>query len=576
MEMKRIIILLMLSAIAMGMPMLLMAQASAPLVITEIMSDPSPARSLPDAEYIELTNPGSDTIALNGWKLGMNDNEVALPDEVIAPGAFLIITRSAAASHFLIFGQVAKLNSMPALTNDGGSVYLRSPDGNIVHFVQYSSAMHDNPVKRAGGWSLEMINISSACNTVGNWKSSEDELGGTPGRRNSVDQNTLVLPLPTPVAATMPDSVHVEILFTGKIRLNAPVTTSVIVDEGSNMALTAFITDSTQTKLLIRLRDPINENEPLLISLFSFSDCSGRPLPDGINIQTGKSSIPLPSSIVINEIMFNPASPGKDYVELFNNSAQIIDLGDLHVGSRISTGALQIVSRLHNEPMLLMPGGYVVFTEDSSLLRSEFRLHDSISIIELGDLPTLPDDSGSIVIINERGNIIDEVHYHKQWHISLLANDDGIALERINPSIASDIPSNWTSASTILKGTPGWKNSQYASGMSVISKSSILIDHPIFSPDGDGHEDLLFVHYDFGSPRTMLSIKIYTASAQIVKTLVNNQLMPMKGQVKWDGATDDNKTLPAGLYILQAMAFNSSGKKIKYTRAITLARKGSP
>ena len=67
-------------------------------------------------------------------------------------------------------------------------ISLQDETGKIIHAVQYSSDWHENELKKNGGWSLEMIDTKNPCSGFGNWTSSKDENGGTPGRTNSVDR----------------------------------------------------------------------------------------------------------------------------------------------------------------------------------------------------------------------------------------------------------------------------------------------------------------------------------------------------------------------------------------------------
>ncbi len=68
---------------------------------------------------------------------------------------------------------------------------LRNPQGNLVHAISYTNDWYKDEIKKAGGWSLEQIDPSHPCTGEPNWMATINEDGGTPGRRNSVD-NVLV------------------------------------------------------------------------------------------------------------------------------------------------------------------------------------------------------------------------------------------------------------------------------------------------------------------------------------------------------------------------------------------------
>jgi hypothetical protein len=81
----------------------------------------------------------------------------------------------------------------------------------------------------------------------------------------------------------------------------------------------------------------------------------------------------------------------------------------------------------------------------------------------------MPDDFGKLVLLNESGELMDELDYDHHWHAPLLSDESGVALERIRTDLPTNQSSNWTSASAPSGyGTPGYKNSEsgYPSGRS--------------------------------------------------------------------------------------------------------------
>jgi len=66
-----------------------------------------------------------------------------------------------------------------------------------------------------------------------------------------------------------------------------------------------------------------------------------RILPGWINILLQIVSISL-----FNEILFNPSSDGVDYVEIYNRSTNIIDLKQLYIANRSSTGVISSIMQL--------------------------------------------------------------------------------------------------------------------------------------------------------------------------------------------------------------------------------------
>ncbi|HDP74304.1 MAG TPA: lamin tail domain-containing protein, partial [Bacteroidales bacterium] len=61
------------------------------LIINEIMANPVPSNGLPEYEYIELFNPGTDTVFTEGWKLYLNEKTVTMPADTIPPKTYALI-----------------------------------------------------------------------------------------------------------------------------------------------------------------------------------------------------------------------------------------------------------------------------------------------------------------------------------------------------------------------------------------------------------------------------------------------------------------------------------------------------
>ena len=158
------------------------------VVIDEIMADPSPQVSLPNLEYVEIKNVSGQDINLQGWKLATSSaTSGPFANYTLPADSFLILTSTSGVVSFTNYGRVLGVPSFPALTNDGTTLSLISKDGKLIHFISYTLAWYQNPLKEDGGWSLEMIDTHNPCSGQNNWKSSIDNSGGTPGRKNSID-----------------------------------------------------------------------------------------------------------------------------------------------------------------------------------------------------------------------------------------------------------------------------------------------------------------------------------------------------------------------------------------------------
>ena len=193
-------------------------------------------------------------------------------------------------------------------------------------------------------------------------------------------------------------------------------------------------------------------------------------------------------------------------------------------------------------------------------------------MIPMASLPSLPDDQGKCVLLNQAGEILDELDYDHHWHSPLLASEVGVALERIRTDLSTGLASNWISASAAAgNGTPGYKNSEAWPGEPV--DRFITIDPDIFSPDMDGYHDFCFINYQLPASGYTGSISIYDITGRMVRKLVNNILWGTTGTYRWDGLDEEQNLLPMGHYVICVELFLPDGKILKTKLVCTLARR---
>ncbi|RYF81402.1 MAG: lamin tail domain-containing protein, partial [Chitinophagaceae bacterium] len=158
------------------------------IVITEIMADPSPVVALPNAEYIEIKNVSATAFNLAGWKISDASSTATIATSlVLQPDSLVILCANSNVAAFSVYGRTIGVTSFPSLDNDGDLLTLRSSQNKVIHSVSYSTGWYGNEAKKDGGWSLEMIDPKNPCGGKDNWKASLNNLGGTPGKTNSVN-----------------------------------------------------------------------------------------------------------------------------------------------------------------------------------------------------------------------------------------------------------------------------------------------------------------------------------------------------------------------------------------------------
>lgn len=547
------------------------AQERFSVLITEIMADPSPSIGFPEYEWIEIKNVSSQPINMKQWRLGDgNGFSGQFPDFILLPDSILILCGNSAASHMSLYGRVISITGFPSLDNTGEQLYLQNNFGKIIHSLEYSLSWYGNKLKEGGSWSLEMIDTGNPCHSS-NWKASISSSGGTPGEINSVNNFNPDQESPRVINVFITDPSNVILVFDEPLdSLSGATTGNYLINGSLNITATTCIAPLFR-HVHLKLSGPLQQEEILSITVASVKDCSNNSISQANTIKIAIPSIPGKGDIVINEILFNPRPAGHDYAEFYNAGNKVVDAGKMHIANRSTSGDISNIKPISTKPLYIFPGEYFVVTENVANLSLQYLVKDVNKVLPVL-LPSLPDDEGTLVLLNEQGEIIDEIKYSDDWHFKLIENKEGISLERIDVKDKTQEQKNWHSAaSTAGYGTPGYKNSQYKS----IDEphGSFILSPKILSPDNDGYNDFITIAYEMQSPGFMVTITIFDAAGRVVKNLVRNELAGIKGHWNWDGLGEQGVRLPVGIYVLHADMFDLNGKRSRIKKTLVIASK---
>ena len=542
------------------------------VVIDELMADPTPVVALPTNEWLELKNTSAYPINLLNWKLGKATGESGpMPSFILPAGGYVNVCAGSAVAAMAVYGPVIFVTSFPSLNNDADKIYLRSPQGVIIHSVNYTDAWYKNELKKDGGWTLEMIDTKNPCTGINNWKASTDVRGGTPAAKNSVDATNADVVSPKLLRAYAPDPTHVTLVFDEPVdSSNAATAGNYSLSDG--IAITNAVPLSISfDRVSLTLSTALTANKIYTVTANTVTDCSGNTIGSSKTARVGLSVRTDSFDIIVNEILFNPKPNGTDYVEFYNRSKKILNLKNAYIANRNTAGAISSIAQLTTEDYLFFPGDYIVVTEDPSLVKRDHVANNGNAFLQIKTMPSFNDDAGDVILLNEQGVVIDEVKYSAKWHFALISNEEDVALERINAEAAS-VQSNFHSAaSSVGYGTPTYKNSQNRIDLEV--QGDITITPAIVSPDNDGIDDFATIQYSFPEPGFVANITIFDAAGRPVRFLERNALSGIKGYYRWDGLGEKMQKLPAGIYIIYTEVFNLQGKTKKFKNTIVVARK---
>ena len=536
------------------------------IVINEIMADPNPVVGLPEWEYVELYNTTEFGIDLKDWRIEIGSNDNTFGNYVLAPHGYVILCHNDAVAELREYGDCIGFGSF-SVGNSSSAMFLYSKEGLMISRVNFSNTWYHDPDKNNGGWSVEQIDPLNPCAAASNWSASVDVSGGTPGRLNSVNGENNVAPQVERVS--MFSNFIVQLWFDQQM------------DAASLMDLQHFLVEE-----LDEHPDQIETNpiDPSYVGLVfdhgfevgrvytliinSVTNCVGTAIGTDTRIHFGIPNEIAEGDILINEILFDPITPGVDYVELYNNTDKTFDLSLLMLGAVKQTfpnPADTTLKEITADSRLFLPGTYVLLSTNSEIVGMQYDCPTD-NYVQMASFPSFANAGGTAILMSKDGTMVDAMYYSEKMHYPLLKVTKGVSLERVafdQPSMSTD---NWHSAAEQAHfGTPGQPNSMMQAPEP--SEDAISISPDVFSPDGDGYDDACFINYHFDEAGYTMNVYIFNVGGQQIRHLAKGELVGQDGSVIWNGLDDNGNRVPIGIYVVVTEVFNFDGKVKKFKNA---------
>jgi hypothetical protein len=273
------------------------------------------------------------------------------------------------------------------------------------------------------------------------------------------------------------------------------------------------------------------------------------------------------NSVVINEIMYEPDIDNSEFIEFYNVSDDSINIGGWFINDENNNKF-----RLSNTNYMIPPKSFFLLAADSTVV-NKYGLQSSENFNIVGKSDISLSNSGETILLKDvRGQVIDSVKYSPKWHNKNFVSTKNISLERINPFLDSNDPSNWNSSVNQLGATPNKANSILTINNN--RQTNLSVSPNPFSPDNDGFEDFCIINYNLSQQVAQVRIKIFDSKGRLVRTLLNNQPSGSSGSVIFDGRDDDGRTLRIGIYIIFLEALNDNSGVVETEKTVVVvARK---
>ena len=519
----------------------------ADIMLSELMPDPSPSISLPEAEYIELYNKSNnDYYNLNFYLCDTKDSLLISIDEWKAK-SYILFCQKDFRNSWDKNVKVYPLNKMISLSNESDSVFILNEKKEKISSMEYNISQFPYD-KRDGGYSINRIDDTWNCESKSAWQISLNPAGGSPGKENSrlPEYNLSNIELKN---IHLIDNKNVYLEFNTGIEERAEINIAI---EGSTKQLKNNIENNAVRFIL---PEKIKSGEMIKLKL-EFTNCLGMKIDTTIIVYN--KYIPKHNDVLINEILFNPLPGGVDFVEIYNNSDSIIDLQDIYLSDGKNKISLKTSIKTKNEYCFINPNEYRVLSLNNEDIIGKFNVVKPEHLVQLSKMPSLNDDGGTIIISNENDETIDMLDYSEDYHINWIKDIEGRSLERRKFYAETNIRENWSSATDdIGKASPTGKNSQFTNS-SENKNVSFWLSKDVYYPSKENSDNNLELNYNIESITAFIRIKVFDVNGLYIGNIANEKSIRNTGIVSWDFSVEGSR-IGSGTYILSVECYSENG-----------------
>ena len=542
------------------------------VVINEIMADPTPVVGLPEWEYVELFNTTDFTIDLKDWTFLIGNTSKIFPSIQIEPQSYLILCKADAEQEFQNLGSTCGFSSF-TIANAGATLRLIAPDETTVSEVSFNDNWYHDADKRNGGWSLEQMDPFNPCAGTINWSASTDPSGGTPGRVNAINAPNASEPSVDRVSI-LGDNIVLLWFDQQMNRATLTAPSNYWVKELNINPIEVICNPVESSSLELLFNHHFEEGVIYTLTLNGLESCSGQPIAPDTQVLFGIPNEISEGEILINEILFDPVSPGVDFVELYNLSDKTFDLSELKLGvikESFPNPIDTVLKEITPDSRLMLPHSYVLLSTDGFTVSQQYQCEPG-HYVDMASFPSFANSGGIALLMSRQGITIDQMTYNEQMHYPLLKETKGVSLERVSWEVASDQVDNWHSAAeSVHFGTPGYANSMMTEPSQVQAENPITAEPQIFSPDGDGFDDACLFAYQLESSGCTMNTYVFSAEGRLVRHLVKGELVAQEGRFVWNGLDNRGLRVPIGIYVVVTEVFDREGVVRRFENAVAVS-----
>ena len=192
----------------------------------------------------------------------------------------------------------------------------------------------------------------------------------------------------------------------------------------------------------------------------------GTPEEPETDIPDNPNTPELPEDVrgmlLFNEIMYDNASDGAEYIEIYNPTETTISVPALYLYKMYKDGTIYSTTTLQKEdasiPLNIPSKGYLCFTKYFNKVVQKHKVGGE-TLVTIPNFPALSNDGGYLALSSSKetaaGHTFDTCCFRDEMHTS--EKTTGVSLEKKSPELSS-LNKNWHSSKHATGGTPGIKN----------------------------------------------------------------------------------------------------------------------
>jgi hypothetical protein len=408
------------------------------VIINEFMY--RPPEDIPT--YVELFNRSNKYLNLKNWRLQRrqvsNEPIRIITDQefLLEPESYLVISADTT-SMTDIYGkrnwfQADNFPRLNVASNDEIRIFTES--GTPADSLEYNPSLWGG-----NGVALERLSPDVPARFAENWSESPNPLLGTPGLQNdaATDRTPPVL-----VNLSVTEDGHFILEFNERLAASAAT-------DKRNYSITpspgiSLVIVDINVVTLIPERE-LADDTFYTVTAENIEDLFGNKAGTvSASVRFFEFAMAAPGDLVVNEILYRPASGEFEFVEIFNRSNHTVNLTGWQISSENRNAVIQ-------KQAYIRAGDYAVLTQNGAVFQSDNKF------FQISGFPSFRVSGDAVTLKSPEDITIDSLFYRPEWG----GQESGSSLERRDPSAISTDPSNWSSSKSGSGSTAGEENSVF-------------------------------------------------------------------------------------------------------------------